>query len=275
MKKFLILFFLNFLLDEGTISTHNDIDPIKISLCLVTTTMIGGLSFFVYKKNKNTDEGIEEIKFYNLLEQTPLASEIDKEFDQVCTTILKKLDIKEKITVRIFDYLQYSEEDKRIFSKYFQLDSPDFVPAFYVGDYKTVFLQKEYNHHPALKKSLIIARLIHEFEHYRQEHGYSGSYHGNNQTLKEMSADAAAAGFFDCLRCLRIVASRKNRGENGSFKKDDYDCYLQRLQEDPKICDGCRKEKEGLETKWSDYLSFSHNDQSKKLIWQKYSSFCR
>jgi hypothetical protein len=177
----------------------------------------------------------------------------DPEFNQFCQKLVVAIGIKEKMQFKFHrgklseDTLGFYPSGRTIFNK--------IIPGS-----RTVYINKDYYQK---NKSKTLGVIRHELEHHCQVNKYRGSYHGGDDKLMETGADAAAAGFFDCIGCLEIVANSsgnsKKSSDLGYFTKAHYECYLALLRENKKYCDGCKKSKAWLSTsnsaKWSDYLS--------------------
>jgi hypothetical protein len=196
-----------------------------------------------YEAVENDYEQIKKTnKFY---EETILVSQVDPEFYEICKQVVKRMGIEEEVVFKFYD-----TDDKKYKEEI----------AHYRAQDKTIYLNKrKYDERIQSKQySLILGTVAHELEHYRQSNNYLGSYHGSDSILRETGADAAMAGFFDCLNCLlqRQDQSDLYNVERGYFNPEDYADYVARLEEDKNHCDACIKMDQGIDFQLSDCLSF-------------------
>ena len=171
-------------------------------------------------------------------------SELDPEFYQCCKKVAGLVGIKENL-----NFIFYETNSLNFFT----------IVGYYQAGRKSIYINHEFY---KANKALTIDTLVHELEHYRQFNNYSGSYKGKEPKFLETGADAAAAGFFECIDCLKKVRSNKNSidlAKKGYFYKNDYQCYVDRLKENPRLCNACIKNRQWFQKdssiSWSDYLS--------------------
>ncbi len=141
--------------------------------------------------------------------------------------------------------------------------------AGYSHPFKTIMISEDYNQ---IKKELLIFTLAHELGHVQQYFHYPEIYHipthdeliqsmkkgikskTNIHRKAETSADANAAGYFDCPECLKsrrdniyyhplaqydpLEEGSKDFTVGGYFSPQDYDSYIQRAYLDGQLCQG-------------------------------------
>lgn len=167
-------------------------------------------------------------------------ADVDPELYSVILKIKKDIGIAEDVPVRI------AKKGKSI------------LPADALGAYNPrldcIFLQNDIN---VQRRSNLIHILVHEFEHYRQNHNYHGSFHVkhlNPEQIKktnlsqETGADAASAGYFDCPDCLKEIQAdawphnphETDQGHfstpKGYFSNTDYDDYIKNSECEERFC---------------------------------------
>lgn len=231
MKKVLLIFL--FLFQYGTVCSCSA-TQIKLGAKIgLAASLLTG--FTISWQNYNDTSSLIEVQ--------------DPEFNKVCQKIIKILGIKEKVQFK-FHKGKLSENVLGFYPFHSTLFTNKIIPGS-----KTVYINRDYYNK---NKSMTIHTIVHELEHHRQVNKYPGSYHGNNEKLMETGADAAAAGFFDCIECLQSNMSKASFNDKGYFNQKDYECYLTRLKEKTTYCNGCKKNNSWLgnnEAAWSDYLS--------------------
>ena len=205
----------------------------------VTAGVTAGAGMIYAKKSK---EKASEAAKKEMLDGTDDVATVDSDLYKVILRIKKDIGISDNVPVRI--------AKKGFAPKYFgDKDTKASARAYYSSYLDCIVLSHKYR---SWNKSSLIATLVHEFEHYRQYHKYHGSYGSDfeeKDNLKlETGADAAAAGYFDCPKCLKELQETKGihapyetdegyfSSPGGYFSNDDYQPYIDRVMEDCELC---------------------------------------
>lgn len=166
------------------------------------------------------------------------ASTADPEVYEVFQKIKKGLNIHEDVKLRLW----HKEKLKEI-AEFASVEGEysDYSQTVYLGC--TDFLPG----------STIIHNIAHELEHHKQVNKYPGSkaYSYRNLRANEQAADAAAAGYQYCFKCLRDLAKAKNTDhqylphedddgvfttKKGYFCSEDYELYAKEAENNNALC---------------------------------------
>jgi hypothetical protein len=225
-------------------------DPQTATFIWMAVALIAGYNALCAQKDNLALKKmiLDQTRSQDICEYSENAEKIDPELYEVFLKMKNDYGITDEIDFRIlppFDQLTVRQQAKYVQSM-----------LMYEPNRKIVLIQNHYKWWP---KGVLINGIAHELEHHRQHTRMSGSYFDRSQDIEnnidafnvrsEIGADAAAADYSYCSKCLKYIAICRGLNHEpqetdlgyittpkGYFSKKDYELYIDRAKEDGALC---------------------------------------